>query len=639
MSTEEDKQQELKEKEISDKLQAWKNKLNTAMSSHDGFRAAASEWDAKYNGSKKVDSRGMYMSDRETDQGDTKDARQVVNVIFQLIESQIDTNIPVPRVDALEAEDEENKDMIEGMLTYISSGTELERINSENERISKKNSLCCYKVVYDNNYKGHSWNGRIKTFNPHPINIIPQPNVNKIEDMDYIFCVETRTLDYVCRTYGEQFRSELEEKSAEFNYLENFGSSNKTGSEKGQLSIIECWYKDVDGDICKLTWCNDTILDDVPKYYYKRDEQGNIQDTETLTIDIADPITGEAKKQEITVKSHIPTRFPIIIQYNIPREKSYYGVSDPFIISDQQEGIKKMLSMQEEKLVKGTTKIFARKGMGLVKKINNATTQIIEVDDPKSDIVIADLKTPDNSLIEQYDIYTQAAKDTVGITEASQGRAENANLSGKALETLASYTQGRISVKTFEKNLAFKELYRLYFDFLLAFYDDKIPYKIEGKDNKAQYGYFDKTKLLKQDAAEEYYYPDFDIYISADAGIPKDKMFIINSAKELFQAQGMDSVGLWTILESVGYPNAGIILDMEKQKQQIAQQQAQMQAQMQQVQTQANAVNDPDAIIQQEIDSLPPDQKEYLLSLPEDKRQDILAQFMQQMGDNEQSNQ
>lgn len=577
----EEKQEEnSKAKADQEKLESWKKKLNEAMSKHDVFRANCSAWDALYNGTKEVDTvSSQYVSDKVV--GKTKQARQVVNLVFQLIESQIDTSIPQPRVDAMEEEDKDKTDMVEGQLTYMTQGTEMERVNSENERIVKKNSLAVFKVNYNPDFKAHSFRGRIETTNPHPANVIPQPGVYKVADMDYIFQIETRTLDYVCRKYGEEFREVLEEEAAEFGYLENFSENISQTGEKGQLSIVEAWYKDKEGDIGKLTWCNETILDDKPKFFYKRDESGNIIETEQLEIESVDQLTGQPTTEVIEVECHAPKRFPFVIQYNIPKEKSFYGLSDPFIVRDQQEGIKKMLSMQEEKLIMGTTKIITRKGSGIKDKLTNAISQILETDDPTADIKVVDLKTPDNSLTEQYQIYTQAAKDALGVTEASQGRAESSTLSGKALEQLASYSQGRQSVKIFEKQLAYKELYNLYYDFLLAFYDDKIPYKIQGTDNQPQYGYFDKAKLAKQDITGTYYFPEFDIYITADQGIPKDKTFIMQSAQEILSAGAIDAVEYWMIMENIGYPNASAILDMEKQKQQQAMQLQQMQQDMQ----------------------------------------------------------
>lgn len=577
-----DKIQEVKDdKAQRDKLEKWKDKLERCMEQHNTFRDNCIKWDNVYNGTKSVDNNAYYVSDRDRTQ--TSDARQVINIVHQLVESQIQVDIPKPSVEIVEGqEDLERKQMIEGMLTYMSEGTELERMTADNERITKKNGLSVFKVMYNPDYAAHSFRGRIETTNPHSTNVIPQQNVRRVEDMDYIFHIETRTVDHVCRRYGEEFREELQDDNAEYGYLENFTdtSDNYDSTHNSKVSVVECWYKDKEGDICLITWANDTILRDEPKFFYRRDEQGKIIETETIQMTTTDPETQQPTTQEIQVKCHVPKRFPFVIWYNIPREKSYYGKSDVDIVSDQQEAIKKVMSSQEEKLIKGTTKVFVRKGSGLENKITNATLQVIACDDPVNDVVTKDLKTYDQDYINYYNVMLQAAKDTLGVTQAYQGQLESSTLSGKAIQQLSQNSEGRLSVKQFEKQLAFRELYRLYYDFLIAFYDDKVPYRIadtSATPNDYKYGYFDKSKLVKQDAAGEYYFPEFDVYVNTDEGLPKDKNFIIQSMQTALSSQLIDAVEYWTVLDSIDFPCAGAILEMERKKQEQAQQNQQQQ--------------------------------------------------------------
>jgi len=565
------------------KLQKWKKRLSQAMSEHDKFRDDCAKWDALYHGTKAVGPNvgrtPSYMSERYGDDyaSNAADARQVVNICFQLVESQIDITVPMPSVHAIEGDDNnERKAMIEGYLTYLAEGPELERINSENERIAKKNGICVYKIDFDPGYKSHKFRGRIRTTNPHPVNVIPQPGVYRVKDMDYIFHIENRTLDKVCEMYGEEYREELESEGGEYGFLEDFstGSSVYTSSAatKDRISVIECWYKDKDGDVCLLVWANDVIIKDMPKFFYPRID-GKIKEYEEIDILDTGAVQGEMPGapedaplggQIAKVKVVVPTRFPFVIQYNVPKEKSYYGKSDPDIISDQQEGVKKLLSIEEEKQILGTTKIFVRRGSGIAGRLNNAVSQIIETDDPNGDIRVVDLKTAERGLKELYGIYVQAAKDTLGVTEASQGRADSGSLSGRALDILANNTAGRISVKIFEKHIAFTELYQLYYDFVIAFIDDARPYRNKDKI----FGYFDKSLLIKQDDSGEWYYPEFDIKISADTGFPKDKRFIMDSAN----ASGgrIDPIEYWMIMESINFPNAGAILERERKKEEMA---------------------------------------------------------------------
>lgn len=562
--------------EINERLKKAQNRLDRAMNEHLKFKQKASEWDDQYNNTRDIKPLPMTHVSNKYNQSKPQQARQVVNITYQLIESQIDSYIPSPLVEAVEAEDVEKRLMVEGMLKYISQGTKLRRINSENERIVKKNGLCVYKIGYNPDIRKHNWHGEIEITNPHPINIVPQPGVHRLQDMDYFFHIENRSISYIVREYGkdepEKLRDALEKSSAKYTDLENLGTLERDNLNSELRSVVEMWYRDEDGDVCKYTWCDEIELEHIPKFYYKRDAEGNLIEVEE--IEIEDEETGEMIT--VQVPAYIPKRYPFVTQYNVPKEKSFFGKADPEIISDQQEGIKKILSMNEEKQILGTTKVITRMGSGLKDKLTNATLQVLETEDPVGDVKVVDMKTNDGQLMETYQIYVQAAKDALGVTEASQGRAEFSNLSGKAIELLAQHSAGRMNVKKEEKNIAFTELYQLIFDFLMAYYDEPRPYRIEGLGDSPEFGYFDKSKLLKRDITGEYYWPEFDIRITTELGLPKTKEFVLTTATEAIQYGALDPLGYWTILQSIGFPNADAILRMIQEQMVSPEEQADM---------------------------------------------------------------
>ena len=646
------------EQEKQAKLEEWKKRLQEAMEEHETFRADCATYDALYGGTKQIRPLGgtdIYDSDRYPETNSPEPARQVVNLVFQLVESQIDINLPVPAVEPTEEEDEaERRNMIEGQLAYMAGDTNLRRINSENERITKKNGLAYFKVGWNPDFKAHTYRGRIETTNPHPGNIVLQPGVTKIRDMDYLFHIENRTIDYICRQYGEEYREQIEAENLEYGQLDYFnsGTDSYSNEKTKKLSIVEAWYKDKDGDVGVLTWVGDIILRDQPKFFYKRDESGEVIEYDEIDIPQLDEEGNLLGTETVQVRCHTPSYFPFVPWYNIPREKSARGLADPYVIFDQQEGIKKLLSIEEEKHMKGTTKIFVRKGSSAEHKITNSVSQIIVTEDPINDVITKDLKTPDNSLKDLYFIYTQAAKDALGITEASQGRTDRGKeLSGRALEILAANTQGRLGVKQDEKDIAYTELYRMWYDFLLAFADHRMPYRTDGQYNKPVYGYWDKSKLIKQDDAGEWYYPEFDIFVQAESALPKDKRFILDLANQA--GQRIDNVEYWMLMESIGVPNASAILEMEQQKLQAqpppgampggmppgAPQPPEMAGNIPPMPEMQNALPAPPQEpmqgelppdIAQLIQQLPPDIQQQLLSMPPEQQAAFLMQLLQQ---------
>ena len=473
--------------------------------------------------------------------------------------------------------------------------------------------------------------------------------------MDYLFHIENRTIDYICRQYGEEYREQIEAENLEYGQLDYFnsGTDSYSNEKTKKLSIVEAWYKDKDGDVGILTWVGDIILRDKPKFFYKRDESGEVIEYDEIDISQLDEEGNLLGTETVQVRCHTPSYFPFVPWYNIPREKSARGLADPYIIFDQQEGIKKLLSIEEEKHMKGTTKIFVRKGSSAEHKITNSVSQIITTEDPINDVITKDLKTPDNSLKDLYFIYTQAAKDALGVTEASQGRTDSGKeLSGRALEILAANTQGRLGVKQDEKDIAYTELYRMWYDFLLAFADHRMPYRTDGKDAKPVYGYWDKSKLIKQDDAGEWYYPEFDIFVQAESALPKDKRFILDLANQA--GNRIDNIEYWMLMESIGVPNASAILEMEQQKLQAPQPEAmpgdmppgapmppEMAGAIPPMPEMQNALPAPPQEpmqgelppdIAQLIQQLPPDIQQQLLALPPEQQAAFLMQLLQQGG-------
>lgn len=576
-----DKVDEVKQSEAEQELLAkWQSKLEEAMQDHNTFRAQCAINDEQYNNSRATGNNRGQLAMSRTDAPESKDARQVVGITFQLIESQIDIAVPSPRVDELEESDTDRKKMIEGQLKHLSESDEMKLIVSENERITKKNGYAIMKVCYDPDFDGHTYKGRIKVINPHPANVIFQKNINRIKDMNHLWHIENRSIDAVCLEYGEEYREELELDGANYQYLEDFSANTRRESTaKGMISVVECWHKDKEGDINVLTWANDVTLSHKKKFFYKKDlilRDG--KHYEVVAMEQMDEQGNIIGFQDVEVVARIPKEFPFVIQYNIPKEKSIRGKADPEIIADQQEAIKKVLSNEEERLLKGNTKILTRKGSGLANKINNSITQVLETDNPTSDVFVIDMKTQDRSLKEYYQLMVSAAKDSLGVTDAGQGiiQSNGGNgLSGRAIEQLSSNSTGRLAPKIFQKHIAFSQMYRLCFDFSMAFYDDKRPYKF-GEGQAKQYGYFNKSTLAKQDDAGEWYYPDFDISITTDSGIPKDPRFMLDFIKGA--GDRMDNVEYWTVAENIGISGASDILEMEKKKQEMAMQQQQAQA-------------------------------------------------------------
>ena len=559
-------------------LEKAQRRLEIAMSDHESFIAECGEYDDLYNGTHNIE-------------GSTQQAEQVVNMIYKNIEASIEPYLPQPRVDPYEENDLLGKKMIEGQLMQLAQSPELLALNNENERVVKKNSIAFFKVGFDPDFDFHTSKGKIKITSPHPVNVVPQPNVYKIEDMDYIFHIESRSIDYVCRAYGEEHRDRLEGFHEKYSNLETYMEDSYVSSDKSDMvSLVEYWYKDKDNDVCLLTFVEDLVLRDDKKIFYKDtlvteeetdEETGEViekmYEKVLLEAEIPNPVDPQGPpvlvSEEVNVRPHIIKRFPFIVWYNTPKEKSFRGISDVEVVKDQQIGLNKVLSNEQRKVILGTTKIFVRKGSGLKGKITDAALQIIETDNPMADMVVHDMSTGNRSSREFISMLDSFGQQISGITNASQGLIAT-SLSGQAIQQLTMNAQQRLTPKKVQKNIAYTQLYRLCFEFMLAFYDDRVPFRYD-KDNSPTYGHFDKSALCKMDEGEEFYYPLFDVSVQVDDGIAKDRKAMIDMIMAI--GNHMEPADLWEAMERVGFPGAEKIKDRAIEREGL--QEAQMELQ------------------------------------------------------------
>jgi hypothetical protein len=257
------------------------------------------------------------------------------------------------------------------------------------------------------------------------------------------------------------------------------------------------------------------------------------------------------------------------------------GQSDVDIIRDQQDALKKVINNIEEKIMKGGHIITALDDHRF--NLTNELYQVIKGNQAQlNGLSIRDLTADIQRDLQFAQYLYQSAKSTLGITDTYQGKPDYTATSGVAKQMQINQTSGRMMSKQSNKYKAYADLFMTMFEFKLAFYDETRPYMKMGRDNRPEYGEFNKYLFLEQDASGAWYYnTDFIIKADSGQGIPRDKMWLWEQSLQLFDKQAMDNIQLWTFLENLGYPMAGDIKDQLVEQKQIAEQQAQQQ-QMQQ---------------------------------------------------------
>lgn len=544
----------------------------------------------------------------------SKDANTVYNIVFEFIETQVNTQIPQPSVKSIREPFVDQAHMVEDAITDKLKQMETEDVTDAQERITPVQGYSIMELCWNNDIHHHLYTGDMELYNRHPKQLIPQPGVFRLQQMDYFFVLSRATPEYIKRRYGVDAANQTEQYT---DHTTLSGITQSAAAEERSLTEIVCWYKDEDGDICKLVWVNDTVCEDLPKYYYRRDADGAIMLAEQLT----EPkviASGDVLQPLEEVPYYIPDVYPFIVRRNVPRNFDFGGQSDLDVIRDHQDSLKKVVSKMEEKIIKAGSIIKAAEDMNV--EITDQTYQVIRGSVQQLQAIgVENLQADISRDIQYTEVLYKQAQSMLGITNAFQGKEDSTAKSGVAKQIQVQQASGRLQSKQFNKNAAYKELFELMFKFMLAFYDEPRAYLSKDQYGNTQYAEFDRYRFLVRDASGELYY-NTDFLFSADvgSGLPKDPIFVYNQCKEQLGMGAIDKLQYWTILDYLNFP-------MAKQIKAQIEQQMQQQAEMAQQQAMAQQAQQP--TFDDHMANLSPEQKGMWEQLPPEEQQAIMQQM------------
>ena len=109
-------------------LKSWKIKLDNAKAGYDQARSDMKTYNNYYAGTR------YPQANPNTGKAVTKQATNVRNIVYELIESQVDSSIPMPKVRAIHEEDDELAKKIERLLENKVKTCHFAEINDFMER-------------------------------------------------------------------------------------------------------------------------------------------------------------------------------------------------------------------------------------------------------------------------------------------------------------------------------------------------------------------------------------------------------------------------------------------------------------------------------------------------------------------------
>lgn len=237
----------MKKKDDKNELHKWQERFDESKNEYSAELALMTERDNYYEGDKTI-----YTADRRKAD---KHAATTRNVVFELIESQVESSFPTPKVTPYREEDEDRAKEIEDMLRNEMDRLPFERINDTDERTTPIQGGDFFLIEWDSAQHTHTTLGEISVQLLHPRKVIPQKGAETLEQSDWVFLELAQTKEYIKRRYGIDVSEEGESNP-------EVRGNGKNNSDNMVTQVI-VFYRNSEGGIGRFSWVNDVVLENL----------------------------------------------------------------------------------------------------------------------------------------------------------------------------------------------------------------------------------------------------------------------------------------------------------------------------------------------------------------------------------------
>lgn len=590
-------------KQDENKLRLWQDRLQAAENAIEGERARMKKREKLYEGDHTIYGAGGRA---QAGADGVSEATHVRNVCFEMVETQVDSTIPSPKVTAVRPEDEGLADIVENLLRDVMDRLPMERINDEGERISPVQGGHGLLVDWLDSVSGRDWLGDLRVQLIHPRCIVPQAGVYQVADMDWVFLKTPQTRRQIRVNYGVELEGENESDPE----ARRLGDGPDTTEEI--VTMVTAYYRNKSGGIGRMRWVNDTVLEDLDDCQVRRIHrckacgavgdgrrcsycggtrfETDTEEDEVLTEDITlrdgtvipamsmvrDEL-GQPVLEELTEGRDVlpqlrasggpavrhtrlvqaPTRipyykpdvYPLVVRKNVSLPGRFFGGSDIDAIADQQNTLNKLSTKINAKVLGGGSFTTVPEGGGVF--IDDRDNRILRV---KSAAQMEMIQTYNTQVDVSADLALRAqiyeeARQTIGVTDSMQGRKDPTATSAVAKEFSAQQAAGRLESKRIMKQAMYQDLFEAIFKFFLAYCDEPRSIRRTNEHGDVSYQVFDRHDFLYQDEAGEWRY-NTDFLFSCDSAAPlaTDRQSLWKEARMNLQQGAMGPVNEVTTL-------------------------------------------------------------------------------------------
>ncbi len=561
--------------------------------------------------------KAQYKGSLSIDNSST-DATQVRNITYELVESQVSGYIPVPSVSPITHSDagERRAKSIETLLKNKRDELPFERMNDLDERFNPIYGASVWLIEWDNSIITHNTVGDVRISCISPLKFTGQPGIYDVQDMEYCFIKFDTTKDDISRKYGvslEVAKETENETSADGKTATLYVCYYKNESDKvcqfvwsGDTVLLDLDdYYARKRTICSICGKKRGIcVCEKPAFSLKNEDyeeltrdirlsDGSIISAKSVEIKDGYPVTELRQSQaigedgdplfeilpdgsaspvmvEVEVPKTIPTRLPfyvpntlpVVIRKNTSEEDSLFGQSDCEFIRPQQQGINKLESRIQEKLMGAGVYPIVPDDIN-VELDNSIFKKVFRARQNNYGLFgRIDLQVDISRDVMQSERLYDQAKRIVGISDSFLGQSDSSAESGKAKQLLIQQSSGRLDSKRRMKNAAYADIDRIVFEYYLAYADEPRPATYRDASGNLQNVTFNRYDFINRDDAGEYYYDDRFVF-SADAStdISTSRELLWSENRQNFQGGAYGDPSLiktqlifWQNMEKAHYP-------------------------------------------------------------------------------------
>ena len=541
--------------------------------------------------------------------GVAREATTVINYTAELIESEVDSSFPYPKVTPKHGWNEANARMIEAMLRSDIDRLPFEELNDEQERTCPIQGGSWFYVEWDNTLRTRTTMGDTTVQLLHPKQVFPQAGVKNIHRGKRCFIQLSVTKEYVKERYGVDVYDETE-SNPEIDVASSTGGASPAKTDS-KVTLNIGFEKNRDGGVARFAWVNDTVVEDLEDYQvriidvcakcglekpFDREEclcgskkwKRKAQTTERLLSDVTLP-GGAVIPAGTEIPYYRPDVFPLVLRKNVSKYGKLLGDSDVDKIADLQYRVNKLSTKEDEKLLKGGSVLTLPERLSI--RTDDSEFKVVKVKSPQ-DVEMIQVRTLQPNV--SYDVSEimnsyMTMKSILGVSDSFQGKPDKTATSGVAKQIAAARSAGRLESKARMKDAAYANLYRLLFKLKLAYADEPRPTAMKNGRGRMEYGEFSRYDFLEQDASGAWYYNDeYTFAVDSTGSMAANREALWQETRMNYQQGAFGPVGqpeslalFWLLMEKLHYPMATEIREQAEEQLQQKKQMEQMQMQQQ----------------------------------------------------------